>query len=300
MALCNCDVAIGNTGRPGCIQLLDVTQFLFLMHTTAADGTRNGIPVNTEVDQAYITARINDPDETKRWYPTLKLSTVEDVRAEPVTQEIDGKTFILREGTRTFKGSAVRASYVYLSKLKGAECAQISCFNADGQNRLSGTVSEDGLNFYPHLIEEGTFHVSLVKPTREAVQQVDMMFAYSEYELDEKIDMFATSANFAEIAASGGLIDAFAEVTAITTTGFTAELTSEYGTVNNPHHIQGLKAAGFAIQNRTTSTAVVPTTVTETGKGIYAIAFAAQAVGDVLVITSGRSGLFMDFLVVIP
>lgn len=297
--LCNCNLGIGNTGVPGCVSLFDITRSGFFMYTYASDGTRNSIALGDVVDGAYITARINDPDPSKRWYPTLKLSMVEDVRADPQTQDIDGVAYITKEGIRTFKAQGIRQSHVYMAKIKGIECGQISVFCGDAQNRLSGRVSEDGTEFYPHMIEQGTAHVTFVKPTSTTAQSVNIAWTYSELERDEDLDLYETTADFAGIAATGGLLDAYAAVSAISTTGFAAKITHEYGTANNPGTVRGLKLADFSLYNVTDAASVAITSVTETPAGNYVFVIPAQTSADQLRLTAVKKGVYLleEFLI---
>lgn len=298
--LCNCPATLGNTGRPECVSLLDITKYMFIVNTFASDGTRNGILLTDTVDAAYITARVNDPDPTKRWYPTLKLAMVEDVRAEPVTEEIDGVNIITEDGTRTFVGHSPKASQVYLAKLKSGQCARLSVFNGDDSNRLSGTVSADGLTFLPHMIEDGTFYASLTKAQRGVTQKVSIQFAYASSEKDEDIDMFQTDADLAAMTATGGLLDIYATPSAASLTGFTADITHQYGTANSPGKVTGLELADFALYNATGMASVVILTLTETSDGVYTFTFASQAAASKLVLTSAKDGVYLNSEITLP
>ncbi len=294
MSVCNCPVTIGNTGKPGCVPLLDITKYAFLMNTYAQDGTRNGITIGDVVNQAYITARINEIDPSKRWYPTLKLFGVTDERADPITETIDNIDYITEESPRLFMGMSPKATYVYLAKLKSGECTQLSIYNGDDNNRLSGTVGLNELSvptFYPHIIEDGTFYCRLTKPQVGVVQKVSMQFVYSTLEKDENIDLYTTTANFASTAASGGLLDVRASFTNQATTGFTATLTTDYGTANNTVYVKGLLLSDFVLYNNTTLSAVVITSVDEVYDGVYDFVIPAQTALDVLELTDVKNGI---------
>ena len=295
---CTCPITLGNTGRPGCVALLDITKYAFLMNLINSDGVRNGIEVGDEVNNAYITAKINEPDPTKRWYPTLKLSGVTDERPEPTTEDIDGIAYITGESPRRFTAMCPQASQVYMSKLKSGQCGQLAIFNVDDSNRLTGSVSYDETGliemFYPHIIEEGTFYVGLTKPTVGAVQKVTISFNYSMLEKDENIDVYQTTANIATLASKGGLIDVQAEISAKNATSFKALLTNQYGTANNPSLVKGLVLADFALQNLTTGLPVVLTGAGETTDGLYTFVFAAQTLGNTLRLTDTKDGLELN------
>jgi len=74
---------LGNTGfYKNCDINFKLLRGIFLLNTYAEDGTENKIAAGTEINEAYLTARLNDTDKTKRWYPLMDLEQIAGERAE--------------------------------------------------------------------------------------------------------------------------------------------------------------------------------------------------------------------------
>ena len=109
MALCKCDAGGGNTGRPSCFGVFDVTKKAILVEYRNSAGDVNGIDIssltNGILDQAYLDARIKDVNPKTRWYPTPELKNVTDERDEDITEEFeDSSSVFIQEGQRSFEG----------------------------------------------------------------------------------------------------------------------------------------------------------------------------------------------------
>lgn len=287
-----CPATLGNTAKPNCIALLDVTKSGFLTNTYASDGTRNCIPAGTVINEAFIIGKINEPDPTKRWYPLLKLSMVTDERADSETEDIDGVAVVTDDGVRTFTAYTPKASYVYLEKLKRGRCASLSIFLVDAQSTLSGSTTDPDY-FYPFQIEDGTFDPSLVKPQKGVSQKVKLKFDFSTLEKDEHIHQYSSDTDLLKYASSGGLLDLFGEILIPSTTGFSVRVTHEYGTFNKPALFVGLKIADFVLENLTTGLPVIVTSVTEQTDGEYDFVTPAQTAGDKMRLRTVKNGIVL-------
>jgi len=297
MGACPCNVSFGNTGKANCEPIQDVTAKLIFVRTFADDGTKNAIPVGTEVDDAYITARLNDPDVSKRWYPSRRLVSVEDVRGDNTTESIDGVDYITDKGQRTFVGFSPKTDSVYLGKIAQGECGQFSVFTVDKSNRIIGETSTDGLNLYPVAIEEGTYYTRLVKTTQATVQKTEIGFTYSILANDADLRMILATG---DILGATGLLDVNAANSGESTTGFVSVLTLDYGYYGANLAVVGWLLADFALYNVTQDTAVVITSVTEAPDGTYTFVIPAQTAADELTLTGVKDGFELESTILIP
>lgn len=299
MSACACNVSFGNTGKANCEPIQDVAVKYFFTRKYADDGSRNNIPVVTEIDEAYLIARLNDADPSKRWYPSRPLINVVDERGDPTTESIDGVDYIVEEGTRTVEAFSVRTDSVYLGKISTGKCGDFAIYAIDKSNRLIGEISSDETIIYPLAIEGGTFDTRLIKPTQTTIQKTRIAFAYSKLLSDESLRMMEATADLKNAI---GLLDVRAEDSAVSTTGFTLDLTLDYGYANNRQIVEGWTDASFAVYNETTEASITPTSVTVTGNS-YVFVIPPQTAGDVLTITQtnpDKNGFELIATVTIP
>lgn len=285
MAVCECNIGFGNTGKASCEPIQDITKKLFFVNTFDSNGLRNSIPTGTVVDNDYLNERLNDTDKSKRWYPSRPLVAVTDERAEPQTEDIEGIAYVIDDGVRTFSGQSVKTDSVYLGKISQGKCGDFSVFVVDASNRLVGEISSDLTELYPLRLEEGTFWTLLVKPTNSTIQKTSINFIYSTLLKDEDLRLFSTTADLKDAV---GLLDVFAENSAIALTGFVAKLTLDYGYANGLLAVEGWGVSDFVLTNQTTNTPVVIASVTESPAGTYEFVYPTVASGDVLVLTQAN------------
>lgn len=297
MGACACNVGFGNTGKANCEPIQDVTAKLIFVRTFADDGTKNAIPVGTVVDDAFIEARINEVDVSKRWYPSRRLVAVEDVRGDNATESIDGVDYITDKGQRTFVGFSPKTDAVYLGKISQGECGQFSVFIVDKSNRIIGEESEDGLNLYPVAIEEGTYYTRLVKTTQSTVQKTEIGFTFSILSNDE--DLRLTQAT-GDLLGSTGLLDVNATNSGESTVGFVSALALDYGYFGSEIPVVGWVLADFELYNVTQDVAVVITSVTETPDGTYTFVIPAQTAADELTLKGVKTGFELTSTIQIP
>jgi hypothetical protein len=89
--------------------------------------------------------------------------------------------------------------------------------------------------------------------------------------------------------------------TSISTTGFSTELTYDYGTAVTKQKFKGAVLADFTLYNETTTASVTITSVTEATDGNYDFVIPAQTSADVLTLSLSKDGFEMtDLTVTIP
>ncbi len=285
---CACTSGFGNTGRKK--DLIKQSRGLFIVPLVANDGTRNGIAVGDTVDEAYVTAKINQADSSKRWYPIQDLKNVEDVRAESVFETFnDGTRAKTRQGNRTFTGSAIQQGSIFKGKLDTFGCSLIGIYYVDDCHDLVGAISDDEQTLYPVPIADGSLDIVLQKATDSATGRVQIGFDISALQNDSSLRVLK-GLDFSQFS---GLLDVNAAISNISTTGFTATMTLDYGSFQEPEKVRGLVAGDFDLYNETASAVVTISTVTETAPGVYAFTFASQTSGDDLTLSLDKDGFEM-------
>jgi hypothetical protein len=298
MALCKCGDAGGNLGVKNCYEAFGIGVGIFLMQTFKADGTRNSIPAITDVDDAFITAKLNNVDLAQRWYPLQNIKAIESERADDVTEEApDGSITIIKEGVRPYAFYVLRGGAVLKKNIAKSRCKDYSFFIITKDNQLIGMDKTAGTELFPIRIEPSTLSSKLVLATDTTAEKVSVNFQFDQREDDG--DLAAMDVNDdAELSGYNGLLDIKSTVVGTpTTTGFVIDLNDYFGPLNGKGKLTGLVAADFVLYNVTDSSVIVITSVTEATAGRYTFVIPAQTSGDELRLTPTKDGY--DFSAVI-
>jgi len=302
METCTCeDTTLGNTGRSNCEALFRVLRGLFYMHTYAADGTRNRIDLTDDIDDAYITAAINNVDPTKRWYPTGILETIGGERAEPVFAEAaSGKKSWIKQGVRNVTAEIWDQSATLMGEIENARCQQISFFGIDRNGSLRGMVpeTEDGF-LYPIRVEKQSWAATLMFAAEDAVERIAISFNYDQRERDSLLRAISANDIVADLLGVNGLFGVEVEYSGLSDATLTATLFLKYGSLKSKIKNTGLLITDFfdvvggtdsSVFNVTTGLAVTISTFTESSPGVYAMTFTAQTAADVIRLTPVKTG----------
>lgn len=315
---CTCGSGGKNTGVPSCVPVIDRVALLILVQTFAADGTKNSIKksdfVNGVLPDAFIQAKINELDPTKRWYITPKINTVTDVRAEPVTFDVDGISVIVDQGIRTFVGSYYSkfGSPKFAGVLNSFQCQDMSEFEVTVGGAIAGIDNDTEL--LPVAIETGTLYAGVVKKTKTDPNSVSLTFAVNELVRDENLTQISAGQIETNMLLQRGLTDIIGEALAspvITPTTVTLDLNYCYGDFNNLNPYKGLVAADFSpdngvspsnLYNVSQSANLAISAAVEVSDGVYELTLAAGAVStDVISVDVFKEGADMEpFTYVVP
>lgn len=286
MAVCKCEVGLGNTGLPNCIPIAGVTKKIILVNYYDNDGVINSVDCSDTFNEAYFSAKTNDADTSKRWYPLPEIKNVEDVKAESLFESFnDGSNLFIQEGTRTFNGVMPKQSPQFLGQLKSARCVAIGVYIIDKDGNLIGNGKTDG-KLYPILVDNNTWNPVLMKGTDTTVQKIMLTFEYSRLERDEDLRMITSDEFTFDLLNLQGVKDVnFVGMTADAGTDsatFTAE--TIYGSQCAKVKVQGLDVADFSMTVNGAPATI--TTVDETaGAGIYTLTTSTDIVAsDVVVV----------------
>jgi hypothetical protein len=291
MESCN---GFGNTGfYQNCDSNFKVMRGLYIVSRYDGDGVKNKIAAGTEITAAYLTARLNDADKAKRWYPVTQLENTTEERADPTLfTNPSGATEFVKDGVKTFATELRRRGAEFKGQIEACECNELAFFAIDIDGRLRGLIEsiEDGSpDFFPIPIQPGSFFSKLVGATEDNPEHLTVSFQYELTVKDSLLRIYPSSLTTADLLNAKGLYDVFSDITDIAQTGFTATLRTIYSD-GDKYRPAGLVAGDFALYNVTDSAAVAITSVTETSNGVYVFVFASQTVADVLRLTPTKNG----------
>jgi hypothetical protein len=296
MALCKCDTGGGNTGRPSCYGVFDVTKQAILVEYYTPSGDINGIELSTlaggtTLDQAYLDARVKDVNPRTRWYPTPELKNVVDERAEDITEEFeDTSSVFIQNGARTFTGLIIKGDPILLGNLESWRCLTVGVFFIDKSGNLIGKQTREGY-LDPILLQDDSFSANLIKGTDTTKQKDSISFVVSQLENDADLRMIEGTQVTANLLGVGGLVDVNAETpTNVTVNGFDVQLNTPFGGVTSPIPAEGMTVADFEANEISPSAgAIVLSSVVEsaTVAGLYTFTFSvAQTSGDLIQISN--------------
>lgn len=288
---CNCSSGLSNTGLPNCDSVQSVTKKLIYVPIFDNSGVRNSIKTTDIIDTAFLTAKLNESDESKRWYPTPNIENVEDTKTDSIFESLNsGSNLFIQEGARTFMGMHIKESTVFLGKLKSGRCVKFGVYLIDIDGNLTGSVSSDGTELYPVMVDNETYNPVFVKATDTTVPKISVSFEFARTEKDENLRTISNGEISADILGANGLLDGNVSATNPTTTGATLTFTTDYGSFGNKIKIRGIELADVSAQNLTTALPVTLTSVTESTDGVYDVVYPAQTASDVLEFTFTKNG----------
>lgn len=301
---CACGVSLENT-KFDCVPIFEVAYKLIAVQTYDSTGARNTIPFTANLNQAYFDALINQADTTKRWYPLPPMKNINDVRGDNKTFEFDDQSVeFLAEGARKFIGMiAGGKSGANSPQMKGLieniRCGDYSFYVVSVSGQLIGNVSSDGLSLEPIEIDEQSIVAQFMKKTNDAPQHLLLSFNWSQVATDDALRMFdCTEVGGADLKGLRGLFGVCYQLLDQTTTTLKFILKTLFGTETNPVTVDGLVTNDFVssddgavgqIYNETDG-GNVPVVSVENPDGTYELTFAAQDLGDVLVIKPLKAG----------
>lgn len=302
---CNCKSGPQNTGIPSCVDVLNRTSYEIYMYKRANDGTYNSIKdsdlVGGILPTSFITAKINETDESKRWYVMPKVKNVTFEQADPNTEDIDGIPYPVSEGiiTGTVDYVSRDASPQWYGVLKSFECLDVAKYEVTVSGELIGVEYDN--EFRPMPMEQGTMWLKFQRPTKTAVGKIMQTVVWKEDFPVERINAIAAD-KFEDGALDSlnGLQDIVLESSATaTTTTVTVDASLIYGGFEDKQTVEGLVADDFnydgigTVYNVTQDSSVGVTAV-ESPEGTYTLTFAAQTSADVIRVKVVKEGFYSE------
>lgn len=290
MIFCKCSATLSNTGAPSKQRVVNQGAKLIAVPIKADDGTFNVILNTDTIDQTFLDAKINNDDPSKRWYPIGEFKSVEDVRADPITEGFtDGSSGVSQQGVRTFVGWLLDFAPAYIENLGGFKCIKFGLYIIDECGNLQGSVSQDGLQLKPIKVNELSWNPTLVKGSPTAVEKVQLAFEFAQIEADSNLRVINEDEVTADLLAAEGLVVLDGAISSITTTGFFMALTIDFDDFLDLREVIAWVLADYDLFNVTTNLSIVITSVTEAPEGGYTFVFPIQTSADILRLKNNKT-----------
>lgn len=297
MAECKeCSYGLSNTGLPaGCVPILKAARYGILVPTFDKTGVRNGIASTDTVDAAYVQAKIDETDSSKRWYPIgVPFANFTAPKSEAVYEESDFQDkYFIREGVRTANLELWNSNPQHAEALDSAVCTSVSIFLFDKDLKMVGSVeSADATMYYPIRLADQSFSATWNFAEASTTPKTLVQFDFSQAEKDGNLRVIETADDL-DITSLRGLVDVYATYSNITTAGFDVKLFNNFGSAQNPGVVSGLLLADFAVNELSPtpgSIALASVTESTSEEGLYSVVFSvAQSSADVLELVVTKS-----------
>jgi len=156
MANCNCDTGLFNLQSGSCLVNPAITRKFIFVEYFKADGSINGIDLNSPFGETEIDALLNQSDKKLRWYLSDTASNFVTERADPNTETIDNVNYITSQGTRTMTADFLASSAELARKIDSNNCVEMGVYLVDEDNGISGILNRDGF-LDPIRLERNAF-----------------------------------------------------------------------------------------------------------------------------------------------
>jgi hypothetical protein len=302
MGLCKCDLSFGNTGRPNCVPIQGVIKKLIFVPTYKSDGTKNYVDPAVSIDQTFLNGKLRNADKNLRWYPFGEVKNVAEEKADPITESFNDQSIVkIAEGLKSFTGFKIKGTHTELKELNKFGCQKFSVYGVDENNTLIGvTIGTDGY-LYPMPVDNNSLVLKIVPATDTTVQKLNIAFNYALSLQDDDIVIISGEDISADLVGAEGLVDLTATVVGVvTTTAFTVDLDTNFGSLAGKIKAENLTVSEFSLYNVTDSAAVVPSSVVETQAGRYVFTYSAQTSADVLRLTTTGVNYELTKTITIP
>jgi hypothetical protein len=265
-------------------------EMVILVPKYGSSGSLNVIDLSVTLNQAFFDGKVNAANPLDRWYPLPRLKNPSSERGEAVYVDYDDLTKdFVHQGVRPFSFLLPNQEPALLGKLEAWRCSEFSFFIVDKNRSLIGMVTSAG-QLRPISVDNNSFTPLYAFPKATDVPTIAISFNFDTDEQDADIRMIiASEIPTVNLLTLKGLVDVNAKYSNITTTGFKAALTLDFGSALNPKTVGGLLIGDFALFNVNTSLAVTISTMTENPDGTYAFTFAAQTSGHKLRLTPTKT-----------
>ncbi len=298
MEVCDCNVGLSNTGRPGCVPIQAVTSSLILVQMKNNAGVKNGIDLSVALP--VWSDLINATDASERWFPLPPFEDVTLPKADSQFAEAaSGRKAKLRQGKRSFAGDLWEedSSPTMLGKLEAAGCVDFGIYIVDVNGNLIGDYNATDDYLYPIPVDNASWDVKFMFPDDSNVQKIHVEFDWNRLYKEQNMKMLTATEAGQDFTELEGLIDVVfaAEAASAATQEITFEAAFEYGTALNAIKYIGATAVGDWGVTVNGGAPIVPSTVVENPDGTYVVdmpaaSFIATDLIEVTVTKDGFSG----------
>jgi hypothetical protein len=302
--ICSCTSGITNFGQPPCVDSFSPDARLVFVQYYDNLGAVNSIASTDTLDASYFEDRINAGnydralDKSKRWYFTETINSVEGERAESVKQEVDGISFNVKQGLRSYSGTFYGgiASPKYVGALRSLGCLQMGYFVIDTNGAIIGqefTDSSGDVFLNPIKMQRNTLDAIYKKPSKTEVQSIMLSFMVEENEKDETLSFIPSDDIAVDTLMLRSVATVNGSVSTASATTFTLVADYTYGTAFVKQPFVGLTSADVIPYNVTQSTSPLVVSVAESPDGTYLVTIDAQTTSDVISVNIDKAGFEM-------
>lgn len=269
MAGCNCDMGLGNTGRPNCVPIQSVTSKLILVPLYRSNGNRNRITLDDNPIVNFDEEFINNLDPSRRWFPLPEFENVEMPKADAQFEESNsGRMVFLRQGKRSFTGElwADDSSPQLLGKLQMNRCVDFGVYIVDVNGNLIGSQGNDDTAqyLYPIPVDNPSWNPTLQFATDSTTQKIVVTFDFDRNFDESTLYMLTSAETGQDVLGLTGLVDVnFYNVFTPSTTQMFFDAWLTYGTAMNRIKFTGADLNDFTLRNNTTGNDLDFTGLTE-------------------------------------
>lgn len=304
-------------GQSGCIPMVGRDKYIVLFDYIDSDGNYNGVTKGAVMNLAWITAKTNHIDPTKRWTIFPEIFALEAPAPESEVETIDGIDMPTGEEIKqkaSFQHVKEAANPALKASYDSFKCRDLGMLTITYKGQLAGMNDGEGNLIGVHL-QEGSLTAQYMQPTKGSVQKMMVTFYVDELENDADRDFIAAE----QIAypakkwfAAQPLQVMPLEVSNSGQDTIVLTLDMLYGGVDRKKKITGIVSADFSYDDGTTDATVfnvtqdasVVVTSAETGgsgsgSGEYTLTLAAPTdPNDVIRVDLFKSGYLMRSLLV--
>lgn len=293
-----CSLGLNNTGaKYAADYIVQQIAGAYFVPTYDADGNPNSIDPTVEIDQAFVTGKLNETPD-KRWYPVFEFDEVERVSNEDITQTTAAnRIFKIEDGTRTFQTNIYRRNAIFLGKVEDLACQELSVIYVDdcGAHVFSNQGKGDSV-LYPIQIEDESFRVRDMPKTNTTEQSIMLEFQIYRMEQDKYIRVISRdelNADYNPFMQDGLYDISIDDLNVASSTEMTFKVSFCYGSMKDGKKlVTGLVAADMSIFNVTQNGAVPIANVSENAvTREYTVEFTAQTASEIGQLTVGKEGL---------
>lgn len=290
-----CNDSSKNTGRPKDAKPFGVVQQIFAVSIKADDGSENVILAADTFDPAFLTAKLNDTDPSKRWFPINEIENWDGApRAETGFETFNsGNKSKLSDGVKSALALVPQTVSQYFGQLKKlGECNLIGFFMVDGCENFRGNGRVTG-ELKPIRAARNTWDLILAWAVDASNAQNTMIaFDFDKLEKDEDLAHIPKSSITADLTTAEGLRDVAFTDGVLTASDDTLiiDIKTIFGDPFDKEGVKGLLNADLIMT--VDGSAAVILSVTEGVNGNYTIVLTTDVIlSDTFTITGSKDGL---------
>ncbi len=234
---------------PLCLRVQKVIRKIVFVQLQSNAGVLNSVDPSTTLNQAWLTALINNTDKSLRWFPTPTIMNIDTPKDAPVFEKYksDESNFV-RESVRKFKGLIPNCPPMFKGKVESVRCNNnTGVYLIDIEGNLIGLNAGNDNLLYPIPINAQSLVGNVVFANDDNTTAIDLNFEFPAKIQDAQFYMIdGNSFPDFDMTAITGLLDIKAAIVgSVTDTSFQVQLTTPSPDLAGPIPVQGALTANF-------------------------------------------------------